>query len=87
MKKIIIFILVVLSLLFLVNNNVSSDTIIPDKAIRFRVIGNSNTVYDQNIKIQIRNILQNKIPYVHEFKHLSCRKIRLLCTIVYFGRF
>lgn len=61
MKKIIIFILVVLSLLFLVNNNVSSDTIIPDKAIRFRVIGNSNTVYDQNIKIQIRNILQNKI--------------------------
>lgn len=61
MKKIIIFILVVLSLIFLVNNNVSSDTIIPDKAIRFRVIGNSNTVYDQNIKIQIRNILQNKI--------------------------
>ena len=61
MKKIIIFILVVLSLLFLVNNNVSSDTIIPDKAIRFRVIGNSNTVYDQNIKIQIRNLLQNKI--------------------------
>ena len=61
MNKIIIFILVVLSLIFLVNNNVSSDTIIPDKAIRFRVIGNSNTVYDQNIKIQIRNILQNKI--------------------------
>lgn len=61
MKKIIIFIFVVLSLIFLVNNNVSSDTIIPDKAIRFRVIGNSNTVYDQNIKIQIRNILQNKI--------------------------
>lgn len=61
MKKIIIFILVVLSLIFLVNNNVSSDTIIPDKAIRFRVIGNSNTVYDQNIKIQIRNLLQNKI--------------------------
>lgn len=61
MKKIIAFILVVLSLIFLVNNNVSSDTIIPDKAIRFRVIGNSNTVYDQNIKIQIRNLLQNKI--------------------------
>ena len=61
MKKIIIFILVVLSLIFLVNNNISSDTIIPDKAIRFRVICNSNTVYDQNIKIQIRNILQNKI--------------------------
>lgn len=61
MKKIIIFVLLIISLLFLVNNNVSSETIIPDSAIRFRVIGNSNTVYDQNIKLQIRNVIQNKI--------------------------
>lgn len=61
MKKIIIFVLLIISLLFLVNNNISSETIIPDSAIRFRVIGNSNTVYDQNIKLQIRNVIQNKI--------------------------
>lgn len=61
MKKIIIFVLLIISLLFLVDNNVSSETIIPDSAIRFRVIGNSNTVYDQNIKLQIRNVIQNKI--------------------------
>lgn len=61
MKKIILFLVIVASLMFLINNNVSSETIIPDSAIRFRVIGNSNTVYDQNIKIQIRNVIQNKI--------------------------
>ena len=61
MKKIIIFVLLIISLLFLVDNNISSETIIPDSAIRFRVIGNSNTVYDQNIKLQIRNVIQNKI--------------------------
>ena len=37
------------------------ESIIPDSAIRFRVIANSNTAYDQNIKIQIRNLIQNKI--------------------------
>ena len=37
------------------------ESIIPDSAIRFRVIANSNTAYDQNIKIQIRNLVQNKI--------------------------
>ena len=61
MKKIIVFLLSVFALLYLVSNNTSNETIIPDSAIRFRVIGNSNTVYDQNIKIQIRNLIQNKI--------------------------
>ena len=39
----------------------AEDTIIPDEAIRFRVIANSNTIYDQNIKIQLKNVVQNKI--------------------------
>ena len=61
MKKIIILCLSFISILYVTSNIVSSEVIIPDEAIRFRVIGNSNTVYDQNIKIQIRNILQNEI--------------------------
>ena len=39
----------------------AEDTIIPDEAIRFRVIANSNTIYDQNIKVQLKNVVQNKI--------------------------
>ncbi len=61
MKKFIILFLSILSLIFVYNNSNKSEDIIPDEAIRFRVIANSNTIYDQNIKIQIRNVVQNKI--------------------------
>ena len=53
MKKIIILLSAIL-IIFIVSKNVQAEeSIIPDSAIRFRVIANSNTVYDQNIKIQI----------------------------------
>ena len=61
MKKIIIIILSLLSLLYLYNRGAKAETIIPNEAIRFRVIANSNTIYDQNIKIQVKNMVQNKI--------------------------
>lgn len=49
-------------LLFIFSNiSKKTESIIPDSAIRFRVIANSNTAYDQNVKIQIRNLIQNKI--------------------------
>lgn len=61
MRKIIIL-LISFVLLFTVSYlNKENESIIPDSAIRFRVIANSNTAYDQNIKIQIRNIIQNRI--------------------------
>ena len=61
MRKIIILILSFLCIIYISNNSKESENIIPDSAIRFRVIANSNTIYDQNIKIQIRNIIQNKL--------------------------
>lgn len=61
MKKFIFLILMILSLIYIGNNRPQSENIIPDEAIRFRVIANSNTAYDQNIKIQIRNTIQNEI--------------------------
>ena len=61
MKKSIVLIIIIILLIFLNSKNVYSEVIIPDEAIRFRVIGNSNSIYDQNVKIQIRNILQNEI--------------------------
>jgi stage II sporulation protein R len=61
MKRIIILILSIVLLLYFFNKEKENEGIIPDNAIRFRVIANSNTAYDQNIKIQIRNLIQNKI--------------------------
>ncbi len=61
MKKIIVLIISVIILFSLFSKTKEKESIIPDSAIRFRVIANSNTAYDQNIKIQIRNLIQNKI--------------------------
>lgn len=61
MKKYIILLLSVLSFGYILLNKNVEETIIPDEAIRFRVIANSNTIYDQNIKIQVRNAVQNKV--------------------------
>ena len=60
MKKILL-ILSIISFLYMGLNYKEEENIIPDEAIRFRVVANSNTIYDQNIKIQIRNTIQNEI--------------------------
>ena len=79
MKKIIILFSAIL-IIFIVGKNVQAEeSIIPDSAIRFRVIANSNTVYDQNIKIQIRNLVQNEIlKYIKDSESIEkTRKIIL----------
>ena len=61
MKKYIVLILAIISMIYVFTGVKAEDTIIPDEAIRFRVIANSNTIYDQNIKVQLKNVVQNKI--------------------------
>lgn len=61
MKKYILLVLAIIASIYVFKNFDKKETVIPDEAIRFRVIANSNTVYDQNIKIQVRNVIQNKI--------------------------
>ena len=61
MKKIILLIISIISFIYITNNYNENENIIPDEAIRFRVVAASNSIYDQNIKIQIRNTLQNEI--------------------------
>lgn len=56
MKKIII-VLFLFTLIFLFNNN-QEEFIIPDSAIRFRVIANSNTFEDQATKMEIKNNIE-----------------------------
>lgn len=61
MKKYVLLALALISMIYVYTKATAEETIIPDEAIRFRVVANSNTVYDQNIKIQVRNVVQNKI--------------------------
>ena len=56
----IILISFVLIILCSININ-ASENIIPDEAIRLRVIANSNIPYDQYIKIKVREKLQTKV--------------------------
>lgn len=60
MKK-IIFVLIFISMFFLAGNIGEAKVIIPDEAIRLRVIPNSNSEYDQSIKTKVKNNLQKNI--------------------------
>lgn len=57
MKKIII-VLFLFAILFLTKAQ-KEEFIIPDEAIRFRVIANSNTFEDQSTKMEIKNNIEN----------------------------
>lgn len=56
LKKIFIILAIVL-IIFLIKVKASSD-IIPDEAIRLRVIANSNTEYDQKIKLKVKDQIE-----------------------------
>ena len=58
MRKIIFIILVILISIF-VYVNVNADVIIPDSAIRVRVVPNSNSIIDQNMKEKVKNYVSN----------------------------
>ncbi len=57
MKKIIIALFVV-TVLFCLVSETSGEILIPEDAIRFRIIANSNSESDQEIKMQIRSEIE-----------------------------
>lgn len=60
MKK-LICIIFVLTIILLNKNNNKENIIIPDKSIRFRIIANSNSEYDQELKFKIKKDIQEKV--------------------------
>lgn len=59
MKKIIV-VLFLVSLAFIFSNH-DEEIIIPNNAIRFRVIANSDSVEDQMKKMEIKSAVENKV--------------------------
>ena len=58
MKKIIFLFLGIVMAYILIGNVVANNDIIPDDAIRIRVIANSNSEYDQKIKLKVKETLE-----------------------------
>lgn len=61
MKKLILVILTLLTIFFVYNKVKASEVIIPDSAIRLRVIPNSNSNYDQAMKEVVKDYLETDV--------------------------
>ena len=59
MKKIIILIIILMLGYFVLNE--AKAFVIPDEAIRLRVVANSNTEYDQKIKNEVSEVVQKRL--------------------------
>lgn len=60
MKKTILLFLGIL-LFYVIIGHVSAEKLIPDDAIRLRVLANSNSTYDQEIKTKVRTLVQQEM--------------------------
>ena len=59
MKRTILLFFGIIVAYILIGNVVSANDIIPDDAIRIRVIANSNSEYDQEIKTKVKDTLEH----------------------------
>ncbi len=58
MKRTIIFFVGIILTYMIIGNVFAESNIIPDDAIRIRVIANSNSEYDQNIKLKVKDKIE-----------------------------
>lgn len=61
MKRAIIILSVVLLIIFINGKGRTSEKLIPDSAIRLRVVAHSDNPYDQQMKSRIRDIIQKEL--------------------------
>ena len=61
MRKILIIISIILLFTLVTQNVNAEDVMIPNEAIRFRVLANSNSVYDQEVKMDVAMKVQDEI--------------------------
>ncbi len=58
LKNTIIFFFIIIIVYVIIGNIVSANNLIPEDAIRIRIIPNSNSVYDQKIKQKVKEEVQ-----------------------------
>ncbi len=81
MKKTIILFLIII-LCYIIVGKVSAEKLIPDDAIRLRVIPNSNSDYDQAIKLKVRDLVQQEMQeLLHDTKGSEEARKRILLDL------
>lgn len=61
MKKIVIISILILTFAIISKNVNASSIMIPEEAIRLRIVANSDSEYDQQIKLEVASTVQNEI--------------------------
>ena len=61
MKKLLIVISIILIFTLVTQNVNAEDVMIPNEAIRLRILANSNSVYDQEVKMDVAMKVQDEI--------------------------
>ena len=61
MRKLILIILAIITMYSLSNKVGAEEVVIPDSAIRLRVIPNSNSTLDQNMKTEVKTYLEENV--------------------------
>lgn len=61
MRKLILIILAVITIYMVANTVKAEEIVIPDTAIRLRVIPNSNSTYDQEMKQKVKSYLEDNV--------------------------
>lgn len=61
LRKIILIILAIISIYTISNVVKAEELVIPDTAIRLRVIPNSNSTFDQNMKQKVKTYLEDNV--------------------------
>lgn len=61
MRKIILIILAIISIYTISNVVKAEELVIPDTAIRLRIIPNSNSTFDQNMKQKVKTYLEDNV--------------------------
>lgn len=87
MKKLIIIFLSCLSLYVFFNKTNEKEMVkIPDSAIRFRVLANSNSPRDQKIKEDVRNRMQNELyNLLKSTRDINVARVLINDKITYFN--
>lgn len=87
MKKIIIILLALISIVFTYNNFKKEENVkIPDAAIRFRVLANSNSPRDQKIKQDVRDKMQKELyDLLKNAKSINEARVLINDKITYFN--
>ena len=61
MKKTIILVIAIIFFYIIIGSTIEANNLIPDDAIRIRIIANSNSSYDQEIKLKVKDNIQKDI--------------------------